>query len=117
MDALNDLQADVRLSISNPQAESSSVYGRGIAALCRGIRERGSLYAAAKNMGMAYSKAWRIIKSTEEALGVLLLVRDGAHGSHLTEEGERLLDIYASLEKELSEKAVELYQQLNEDAS
>ena len=38
---------------------------------------------AAKGMGMAYSKAWRIIKDTEAALDLQLLNRDGAHGSDL----------------------------------
>lgn len=112
MNSLENLNVSIRLSISNPHAETSSVFGRGIADLCLGIREKGSLYAAAKAMGMAYSKAWRIIKSTEEALGLQLLIRDGAHGSELTAEGDRLLDIYTSMEKELSQEAVELYQKL-----
>ena len=40
------------------------MFGRGIASLCIGVRDTGSLNAAAKSMGMAYSKAWRIIKDT-----------------------------------------------------
>ena len=48
--------------------------------LCRGVRDDGSLNKAAKNMGMAYSKAWRIMKQTEEAFGFNLINRDGAQG-------------------------------------
>lgn len=111
MNTLSDLETSVRLSITNNNSESGSVFGRGIAVLCRGVREKGSLNAAAKEMGMAYSKAWRIIKDTEDALGIELLIRNGAHGSHLTEEGDRLLDTYFAIEKELSQKAAELYKE------
>ena len=112
MNKLSNLKTSVRLSITNSDSESGSVFGRGIAVLCRGVREKGSLNAAAKDMGMAYSKAWRIIKDTEDALGVSLLVRNGAHGSHLTDEGNALLDTYFAIEDELSEKASELYKKL-----
>ena len=111
MTDLSRLKPSIRLSIENPESDSTSVFGRGIATLCLGVRETGSLNAAAKRIGMAYSKAWRIIKETEAALGVQLLNRDGAHGSTLTEEGDKILDTYEKLnsriaaiaEKELSD--------------
>ena len=65
MSDLANLKPTIRLSIMNPDAESGSLFGRGIASLCLGVRETGSLNAAAKGMGMAYSKAWRIIKDTK----------------------------------------------------
>lgn len=111
MSKLSDLQAEVRLSIYNPNSESNSVFGKGVSNLCNGVKELGSLNAAAKSMGMAYSKAWRIIKDTEEALGIELLIRDGAHGSVLTEEGIELLDTYNLVCNEISQKAGELYQE------
>lgn len=114
MGKLSKLETGVRLSIVNPKSDSKSVFGRGIANLCSGVREKGSLNAAAKEMGMAYSKAWRIIKDTEASLGVQLLVRDGAHGSTLTEEGARLLDIYFSINEKLSKEALKLYGKLCE---
>ncbi len=109
MSKLDNLQPTIRLSIVNPSTESSSVFGRGIASLCIGVRETGSLNAAAKSMRMAYSKAWRIIKETEAALGVQLLNRDGAHGSTLTEECEQILEAYQTIEKNLQQQAVALY--------
>ena len=81
--------------------------GRGIANLCLGVREKGSLNAAAKSMKMAYSKAWRIIKETEAALGIQLLDRDGAHGSTLTAEGDKLLDAYLEVDEKLQKIAEE----------
>ncbi len=105
MKDLGALKPTIRLSITNPASESGSVFGRGIANLCLGVREAGSLNAAAKGMGMAYSKAWRIIKETEAALGIQLLNRDGAHGSTLTEEGDALLDAYIAIDAQLQKDA------------
>lgn len=105
MASLKSLEPRVRLSIRNPKSTSESEFGRGIAELCLGVRERGSLNAAAKAMGMAYSKAWRIIRDTEEALGLQLLERDGAHGSTLTKQADALLDAYFALSDQLQEQA------------
>lgn len=105
MSELANLSPTIRLSIMNPDSDSGSLFGRGIASLCEGVRETGSLNAAAKSMGMAYSKAWRIIKDTEAALGVQLLHRDGAHGSSLTDSCSKLLDAYLSIEEKLQEEA------------
>ena len=110
MSDLATLQPTIRLSIMNPDAESGSLFGRGIASLCLGVRETGSLNAAAKGMGMAYSKAWRIIKDTEAALDLQLLNRDGAHGSDLTEAGNKLLDTYLAIEEKLQKEAEELFE-------
>lgn len=112
MDQLDKLETSVRLSVRNPLSESTSVFGRGVANLCLGVREHGSLNAAAKSMGMAYSKAWRIIKDTEAALDVQLLNRDGAHGSELTEEGDRILDTYIAINDRLQTEAQQLFAEL-----
>ena len=112
MSQLKKLEPAIRLSIKNPESDSGSVFGRGIADLCLGVRETGSLNAAAKGMGMAYSKAWRIIKDTEETLDVQLLLRDGAHGSTLTEDGNRLLDAYLAIEEHLSAEADRLFKEM-----
>ena len=95
----------IRLAVMCEDAESNSQFGRGVANLCLGVRELGSLNAAAKGMKMAYSKAWRIIKETEAALGMQLLDRDGAHGSTLTADGDKLLDAYLAVEKLAQEYA------------
>ena len=110
MSDLANLKPTIRLSIMNPDAESGSLFGRGIASLCLGVRETGSLNASAKGMGMAYSKAWRIVKDTEAALDLQLLNRDGAHGSDLTEAGNKLLDTYLAIEEKLQKEAEELFE-------
>lgn len=115
MNKLDNLLPVVRLAIVQPDNTSTAEFGRGIANLCRGVRETGSLNAAAKQMGMAYSKAWRIIKETESGLDLQILNRDGAHGSTLTAEGEALLDAYDQLNNTLQEDAEAIFlQQLNQ---
>ena len=92
MSELSKLKPIVRLSVVNPDTESSS------------------LNAAAKSMGMAYSKAWRIIKDTEAALDVQLLYRDGAHGSRLTEDCEQILAAYQAIEEQLQAQAEDSFE-------
>ena len=106
-DTKNALQPIIRLAVKSTKADSNSQFGRGVANLCIGVRKFGSLNAAAKDMKMAYSKAWRIIKETEAALGIQLLNRDGAHGSTLTEEGNELLDAYIEVDAKLQKIAEE----------
>jgi molybdate transport system regulatory protein len=109
---LTKLEPSIRLSVQNPNSDSNSVFGRGIASLCEGVAKHGSLNAAAKEMGMAYSKAWRIIKDTERAIGFDLLIRDGAHGSALSPEGAKLLEVYNAIDQKISQEAMELYKEL-----
>jgi molybdate transport system regulatory protein len=99
------LSPSIKLILQNPASDSSSAFGPGIAALCRSVRETGSLNAAAKSMGMAYSKAWRIFKETEATLGVTLLDRDGTHGSTLTPECEHILSSYEKILDDLNAQA------------
>ena len=106
-DPLKSLTPVIRLAIAATSNPHGSEFGRGVAKLCRGLQDKGSLIAAAKDMGMAYSKAWRILRDTETALGVTLLHRDGAHGSTLTEDCERLLKAYSEMEERLQQIARE----------
>ena len=106
------LKPVIRLAVMSRDAESNSQFGRGVANLCLGVRELGSLNAAAKSMKMAYSKAWRIIKETEAALDMQLLNRDGAHGSTLTDEGNQLLDAYIAVDAKLQKITEEEFAKL-----
>ena len=111
MASLSSLEVVARLSIRNPKAEGNAEFGPGVAALCAGVRDLGSLNAAAKSMGMAYSKAWRILKQTEESLGFELLARDGARGSSLTRRGQALLQSFETLNAKIKAECARLYQE------
>ena len=73
-------------------------FGEGPCRLLRMVEEHGSLRSAAASMGMAYSKALKLIKQAESALGFPLTERsvggrDGG-GSTLTPEGRAFLRRY-----------------------
>ena len=57
-------------------------FGPGVAVLLRKVRELHSLRAAAMSIGMAYSKAWTILKNAQQSLGFKLLdsTTGGKHG-------------------------------------
>lgn len=101
-----DVSADIRVFIkSKGTGHHSSGLGLGVVELCERVDRLGSLNRAAADMGMAYSKAWRIVKNTEEGLGLTLFVRQGARGSHLTEEAKALISLYRRVQRETVERA------------
>ena len=75
-------------------------FGEGPARLLHEIEETGSLRAAAISMGMAYTKALKLIKNAEAALGFELILRvtggKNGGGSQLTKEGKEWLERYES---------------------
>lgn len=87
-------------------------FGKGVVELCERVAETGSLNRAAKEMGMAYSKAWRIVKNSEENLGVSLFVRQGARGSCLTKEARALVALYRRIEREIEALADGITQEM-----
>ena len=82
--------------------DRAAVLGNGMAALLRGIAQEGSLNKAAKDMHMAYSKAWTLVNHTEEHFGITLIERHGARGSRLTEDGRLLLQAFAAVNADLT---------------
>jgi molybdate transport system regulatory protein len=80
-------------------------FGRGIEMLLLGVDQYGSLNRAVKELGMAYSKAWNILRLTEQEFQIQLIRRDGAHGSTLTDEGRAFLEHYQEMEQAASQAA------------
>ena len=95
------------------RVDDVKVFGPGVAELLRRVRELHSLRAAAMSIGMAYSKAWTILKNAQLSLGFKLLdsTTGGKHGggATLTPEGEKLLDAYDSYCARLRAYAQELF--------
>lgn len=91
--------------------KEDKVFGPGICELLQMIDETGSMHQAAARMGLAYSKAWKMMKTTEEGLGFALTERvSGGRqggGSRVTAEGRNMMEKYLAFEKEARE-AVDL---------
>lgn len=87
-------------------------FGPGIARLLELTDEYHSLNKAAAAMNMAYSKAWKILNESENALGIRLLERHAGGlrggGAFLTDEGRQMLESY----REFSTKAYDAVDQL-----
>ena len=104
-----ELKCITRLRIRRESEDTKTAFGHGTAQLLQGIRELQSLNRAAKSMGMAYSKAWKSIRATEEHLGFQLIERKAQHGSELTEQGARFLDFFLRAEAAAGEAAAAVF--------
>lgn len=93
--------------------ENEKFFGEGPARLLRGIEETGSLRASAEGMGMAYTKALKLIKNAEKALGFPLTRRvvggKSGGGSVLTKEGKEWLEKYEQYRNACVEENRKLY--------
>lgn len=77
-----EYKTTAKLVIQACDKDLPGVFGHGCVLLLQGIAREHSLNRAAKSMGMAYSKAWRIVNEAEGQLGCKLIERDGARGIH-----------------------------------
>ena len=93
-----DQELHLKLTVRLYTGDDQRCFGPGIATLLERVGEHRSLRAAAASMGMAYSKAWRIIRTAEGVFGCKLLdsTIGGRHGggARLTPQAERLLGAY-----------------------
>ena len=113
-----EYKTTARLDIQSSDKDLPGVFGHGCVLLLQGIAREHSLNRAAKSMGMAYSKAWRIVNEAEVQLGCKLIERDGARGSTLTPAGERAIEVYETLQSEINDviasRANDLIASINE---
>ena len=88
-------------------------FGPGICRLLHLVESTGSLRAAALEMGMAYSKAWRIMREVESALDAPLLASTtgGPHGGGavLTPAAREMLRRYDAFMAEVAAGAEQAF--------
>lgn len=89
-------------------------FGDGPYELLRQVDKTKSLHQAANQMGMAYSKAWRLIRILEQRLGFPLLERKiggpSGGGSQITPKAKELMNVYQRFRKEVNDALGEIYQ-------
>lgn len=94
------------------QKGQEKFFGRGPYDILCNIDRYGSLNKAAKVMNMSYSKAFKVMKRSEEILGVPLIESEigGASGggSRLTKQAYELMEIYRRAEKKVQQALDEL---------
>jgi molybdate transport system regulatory protein len=93
--------ADTRLSIRLDLASGDRI-GPGKIALLEAIARAGSISAAARELGMSYRRAWLLVEEINTALRepAVIAATGGQHGGGavLTSMGERVIDLYRSIE-------------------
>jgi molybdate transport system regulatory protein len=89
-------------------------FGRGPCELLKRVEESGSLNRAASQMGMSYSKAWRLIGTMEKKLGFTLLDKTvggpTGGGSKVTPQATELMKRYDRFEKDVKESIEQIYE-------
>jgi molybdate transport system regulatory protein len=95
---------------------SGKAFGEGPYELLKRVEKTNSLHEAAHQMGMSYSKAWKLIQTMEKRLGIFLLDKKigglSGGGSQVTPKGKDLMKRYERFEKEARmaiEKAYQKY--------
>jgi molybdate transport system regulatory protein len=94
----------VQLKFFANERTDAGEFCSGVAQLLQGVIDFGSINKATRYMNMAYSKAWKLIKECERGLGYSLIIGRAGAGSVLTREGEKLLRMHQTLQKELDER-------------
>ncbi|PIV20082.1 MAG: molybdenum-binding protein [Deltaproteobacteria bacterium CG03_land_8_20_14_0_80_45_14] len=92
---------------------NGKAFGEGPYRLLRNVERTGSLSKAAAEMGMSYSKAWRLMRNLEERLNFPLLERrvGGASGggSSITPKARNLLQRYEKFHKDVQGALEKIY--------
>lgn len=105
------MKAVTKITFLNDDGEK--FFGEGPARLLHEIDKTGSLRAAAISMGMAYTKALKLMKQAEDVLGFSLITRTtggkAGGGSILTLEGIRWLRQYEAYRDACIKANQELY--------
>jgi molybdate transport system regulatory protein len=100
--------ARVRISIV---FESGARIGPGKAALLASIRDTGSISAAARDMGMAYKRAWLLLDSINRAFTKPVVTAApggaGGGGATLTPFGTEVLERYRHIYERAAEMAAD----------
>jgi len=94
--------------------QNGKAFGDGPYAILKGVEKTGSLHKVADQMGMAYSKAWTLIRILEQRLGFLLLDRKvggrSGGGSQITPQAKELMLRYGPFQKEAKDAIEKIYQ-------
>ncbi len=104
------LRPEVKLSLARAQ----SFYGPGVHQLMSTIDKTESIRLACAQMGISYSKGWKLINRIEKAYGRKVLHRQpgGREGgrSVVTDDGHQLMQKYEAFAGEVDQCVGELFQ-------
>ena len=90
-------------------------FGPGVRDLFLNIEEEHSVKDASEKMGLSYSKAWKMIRNVEKALGepAVKRIHGGTEGgsAQLTPAGRILLEKYMDFERKSREATRKIFEE------
>jgi molybdate transport system regulatory protein len=94
------------------ETDDGLVFGPGVDALLRKVKEKGTLKEAASSLDMSYRYAWGLIKKVEKKLGEPLIEahkggRSGGGRTEITELGNQFIEDFRILKEKLSKEVAE----------
>ena len=93
---------------------NGKAFGEGPYELLKRVEKTNSLHEAAHQMGMSYSKAWKLIQTMERRLGFPFLDKRvgglSGGGPHVSPIAMDLMSHYERFRKDLKEAIEEIYQ-------
>ena len=94
---MSGTQLSIRIDLS-----TGDRIGPGKIALLEAVRSTGSISSAARSLGMSYRRAWLLIEDVNKSLRKPAVTAEkGGHrggGAIVTDVGERMIDLYRSIE-------------------
>lgn len=101
------------------ESDNEKFMGIGVLWLLQKVKEFGSLRSAAAEMGISYSKAFRMIENLEASLGKEVLERRKGgvqrSGASLTAFGEQFIDLYDGFQSRCKELLEEPFREFSEN--
>jgi molybdate transport system regulatory protein len=92
---------------------NGKAFGEGPYELLKRVEKTQSLHQAAIQMGMAYSKAWKLVLTMEKRLGFALLIRKvgglTGGGSKITPQARNLIKHYGRFRKDVEKTMQKIY--------
>ena len=108
-DPVNHTLGKARVSVKLVLIGSERYFGPGICELLEKIDDSGSIQAAAKQMNMSYTKAWKILNRAEKEMNCRLITRmnGGKNGgsSSLTTDGRQAVAAFREMEQRLQRES------------
>jgi molybdate transport system regulatory protein len=109
-----DAKLVAKLFLVGPE-EHTLYCGPGMIKLLIAIKQTGNVRDACENMGMSYSKGWKLLRGLEQWLGFPVTFRhQGGKGgglAYLSEKGEAFLEEYLDLSQKCHETIQRIFEQ------
>ena len=115
---MDNINLKVKLYLEN---EQEKFMGIGVLWILQRIEDCGSLRAAATDMGISYSKAFRMIETLESTIGVPVLERRKGgmqrSGAKLTPFGKAFIALYDDFQKNCKVLLEKPFEKFSEELS